>query len=87
MIPLLKALNLVQTLLFLGALAWFMFKIPDLGGDMVLIIIALLIIWLTIIAVVGKLLFDAQVQKTTGPSVRQLSVYDFIRRLQEEPKA
>ena len=86
MIPFLKTVNLLQTLLFLGALVWFIFKIPEMSSDAVLIVIALLIIWLTIIALVGKFLFDAQKKKLNEESAAQLSVFEFIRRLQEEPK-
>ena len=86
MIPFLKTLNLLQTLLFLGVAVWFILQIPQLSSDYVLIVIALLIIWLTIIALVGKFLFDAQKRTLSKESTTQLSVYEFIQRLQEKPK-
>lgn len=86
MIPFFKTLNLLQTVLFLIALLWFIVQIPGLSGDAVLLMIALLIIWLTIIAVLGKLLFDAQRNKEKEGPARHLSVYEFIRQLQKEPK-
>lgn len=86
MIPLFKTLNLLQTLLFLGALAWFIFKIPNLSGDTVLIVIAVFIVWLAIIAVVGKHLFEAQRKRQQEESQKRLTVFEFIRQSQEETK-
>ncbi len=87
MIPCLKTLNLLQTVLFFSALAWFLFNIPDMTGNTVMIVIALLLIWLAEIAIIGKFLFDRQKKaKAEGSKQHELSVYEFIRRLQEEPK-
>ena len=45
---------------FLAALIWFLFQIPDLSGNTGLIIVGLLAAWLTIIAVLGKYVFDRE---------------------------
>ena len=84
MIPTLKALNLLQTLLFIAALIWFFFTAPNIGGETVLIVVALFVLWLIFIAVVGKALYDAdKKEKPNAPDPHQISVYEFIRRAQE----
>lgn len=83
MIPVLKIFNLLQTLLFIAALVWFFFAAPEVSGDTVLIVIVF-VLWLTFIAVVGKGLHDAEKKEQKEKSLPQkLSVYDFIRKSQE----
>lgn len=85
MMPVLKTLNLIQTLLFIAALAWFVFVAPDISGDMVLTVIVVFVLWLIFIALVGKALYDAErkEQKKKAP-LQKLSVYEFIWRSQQE---
>ena len=80
----LKALNLLQTLLFIAALIWFLFAAPDTSGNTVLIVIGLFAVWLIFIAVVGKALHNAERRDEPDESgLQQISVYEFIRRTQE----
>lgn len=84
MIPTLKVLNLLQTLLFVATLIWFFFAAPDTSGNTVLIVIGLFVFWLIFIAVVGKALHDAERrEKPDKPDPQQISVYEFIRKTQE----
>ena len=84
LIPILKVLNLLQTLLFLAALIWFLFAVPDTSGDTVLIVIGVFVLWLVFIAVVGKALHNAERRgKPDETDPRQISVYEFICRIQQ----
>ena len=83
-IRILKALNLLQTLLFIAALIWFLFAVPDTSGNTVLIAVGLLVAWLIFIAVVGKALHNAERrEKPDKQGLQQISVYEFIRRTQK----
>ena len=84
MIPTLKVLNLLQTLLFVATLIWFFFAAPDTSGDTALIVTGLFVAWLIFIAAVGKSLHNAERrEKPEGVDPQQISVYEFIRRAQE----
>ena len=84
LIPILKVLNLLQTLLFVAALIWFLLSAPDTSGNTVLIVIGLFVLWLIFIAIVGKMLHKAERRgQSGGPHPQQISVYEFIRRAHE----
>ena len=87
MIQILKALNLLQTLLFIAALVWFFFAAADVSGDTVLIVIGLFFLWLVFIALVGKALYNAENKERREELLpHKLSVFEFMRKLQEVKK-